>query len=119
MLYTSDLIFNTSETTVFTLSVASAESLPQRMRGLLGRPPPPKHCALLIERCGSVHTIGMRYPLDLIFLDKNRRILRVVQNVPPNRLFVSGGWRAKSVLEVASGWLPPGLLRPGMEGVFI
>jgi len=111
----SDLIFHTSETTVFTLSVARAVSLPQRLRGLLGRPPPPKGCALLIERCGSVHTVGMRYALDLIFLDKNRCVTRVVRNVPPNRLFIFGGWRAASVLEAASGWLPAGIPRPGMR----
>jgi len=116
MQYASHIIFNTSETAVLTLSVARALSLPQRLRGLLGRPPPPKGCALLIGRCGSVHTLGMKYPLDLVFLDKNRRVTRVVQNVPPNRPFICGGLRAVSVLETSAGWLPPGLLRPGMEG---
>jgi len=116
MEYDSEMIFHTSETTVFTISVARAVSLPQRMRGLLGRPPPPKNCALHIERCGSVHTIGMRYPIDLVFLDQKRCITRIVPNVPPNRLFIFGGWRAKSVLEFASGGFSPGLLRPGMRG---
>jgi len=119
MQYASEMIFHTSDTTVFTVSVARADSLPQRMRGLLGRPPPPKHCALLITRCGSVHTVGMKYPLDLIFLDKNNCVTRVAHNVPPNRFFVSGGRRAASVLEASCGWLAQGLLRPGMRGEIV
>ena len=102
---------------VLTLSIARATTFAQRMRGLLGHPPPPEGCALLIERCGSVHTIGMRFPLDLIFLDRRRRVTRVLSGIPPNRPFLYGGWRATSVLEAASGRLPVHLLLPGMAAV--
>ena len=108
------MTLHVSDTAVLTLSVARASAFFQRMRGLLGRPPPPKNCALLIERCGSVHTVGMRYPLDLVFLDKKLHVTRVVPNVPPRRLFVGGGWRAAFVLEAAAGGLPLARLRPGM-----
>jgi uncharacterized membrane protein (UPF0127 family) len=53
---------------------------------------------LLIPRCRSVHTFGMRFALDLIFLDRDRRPCSVRRGVPPRRL----AWdrRACAVLEL-------------------
>lgn len=64
-----------------------------RLRGLAFAPP----AVLLIERCRSVHTFGMRHPLDLYWLDGDR-IVRVDYDVPPRR--VRTCWRARDVLEV-------------------
>lgn len=64
-----------------------------RLRGLAFAPP----AVLLIERCRSVHTFGMRYPLDLYWL-AGERIVRVDHGVPPRR--VRTCLRARSVLEV-------------------
>ena len=114
MRFDSLLLLNLGDDRVLTIAVARADSFTRRMRGLLGHPAPPKGCALLIERCGSVHTVGMKYPLDLVFLDRQNRVTRVCPNVPPNRLFVFGGRRAASVLETSCGWLPLSRLRPGM-----
>src|SRR5258706_2896706 len=41
---------------------------------------------LLIPRCASVHTFGMRFPLDLRFLDRDGAVLAVRRGVPPCRL---------------------------------
>jgi uncharacterized protein len=41
---------------------------------------------LLIPRCRSVHTFGMRFPLDLIFLDDEGRVIEVRRGVPPGRV---------------------------------
>ncbi len=56
-----------------------------RLRGLLGRKPlaPEAAEALLIEPCSAVHTFWMSYPLDLIFIDRNNRVLEVYENVAP------------------------------------
>lgn len=53
---------------------------------------------LLIPRCRSVHTIGMRFPLDLYFLDRAGRVVAQRRAVPPGRL----AWRrdAGAVLEL-------------------
>lgn len=66
-----------------------------RLRGLAFAPP----AVLLIERCRSVHTFGMRYPLDLYWLNGGR-IVRVDYAVPPRRVRTCRG--ARSVLEVPS-----------------
>ncbi len=57
---------------------------------------------LLIPRCSSVHTFGMRFELDLIFLDRDGRALAVRLGVPPRRLAWQRGTAA--VLEIPSPW---------------
>jgi len=55
---------------------------------------------LLIPRCRSVHTIGMRFPLDLHFLDAEGSTVSLRRAVPPGRVVREP--RARSVLEIAS-----------------
>ena len=54
--------------------------------------------ALLIERCASVHTIGMRSPIDVVFLDARRRVVDVV-TMRPGRIG-RPRLRARSVVEL-------------------
>jgi uncharacterized membrane protein (UPF0127 family) len=56
-----------------------------RLRGLLGRKKLNDNHGLLLERCASVHTFGMRYPLDLVFLDKEGKVLKCQASVKPFR----------------------------------
>ncbi|MBK5220922.1 MAG: DUF192 domain-containing protein [Thermoleophilia bacterium] len=55
---------------------------------------------LLIPRCASVHTFGMRFELDLVFLDRAGEPLAVRRRLPPRRLAWQRG--AAAVLEVPS-----------------
>ena len=79
-----------------------AEGFLERARGLIGRPRPGKGRGLLIPKCNAIHTFFMRYPIDAQFLDRNGNVVKVVRNIRPWRLFVWGGWRARSVLETAA-----------------
>ena len=74
-----------------------------RLRGLLGRKPlePAAGEGLLIEPCSSVHTFWMRYPLDLIFLDSNSRVVDICENVTPWSVRIGRG--ARKTLELAAG----------------
>jgi hypothetical protein len=56
---------------------------------------------LLIPGCRSVHTFGMRFPLDLVFLDLDLRPVALRRGVPPRRLVFER--RAQAVLEVPAG----------------
>lgn len=58
-------------------SLELARSRRERMRGLLGRDG--IEGALLIEPCRSVHTVGMRFPLDVAFCDADLTVLKVVR----------------------------------------
>ncbi|MCH8079143.1 MAG: DUF192 domain-containing protein [Proteobacteria bacterium] len=73
----------------------------EKMRGLLGRPPLQKHQALLITSCASIHTFGMTYPLDLVFLNKHWQIKKIIQSLVPWRMAWSFG--SCMVLEMKSG----------------
>jgi uncharacterized membrane protein (UPF0127 family) len=58
-------------------SLELARTRRERMRGLLGRDG--IEGALLIEPCRSVHTLGMRFPLDVAFCDGDLVVLKVVR----------------------------------------
>ncbi|HRR33869.1 MAG TPA: DUF192 domain-containing protein [Kiritimatiellia bacterium] len=88
---------------VWVRKTARATTWLARLRGLLGCRALGPDAALLIERCGAVHTVGMRFAVDLVFLDRDWRVTRVVRQVPPGRLMVGGGWRAVRVLESEAG----------------
>lgn len=55
------------------------------MRGLLGLDRLPPGQAMLFERARSVHTLGMRFPVTVAFLDASYRVVRV-RRMPPGRL---------------------------------
>lgn len=77
-----------------------AEGFRVRMRGLAWRDRSDAGPGLLIPRCASVHTFGMRFELDLFFLDGAGRVIALRLRVPPRRVV----WRrgASAVLEVPS-----------------
>ena len=85
----------------------------RRAVGLLGRHSLPPGTGLWLLPCGAVHTLGMRFALDLIFLDRENRVVRLIRNVSPWRFFVTGGARVASVIELAAGWLPSDALTEG------
>ena len=72
---------------------------PARRHGLLDREG--LEGAVLLTPAASVHTVGMRFPIDVVFLDKNLRVLRVL-TMPPGRLGLPR-LRARHVLETAAG----------------
>ena len=92
-----------------------ASSFLDRLRGLLGRSSLGPDSALLIERCGSIHTVGMRFAIDAVFLDRAWHVVRIVRNIRPGRLMVCGGWRAARVLESETGCLDLAGIQVGGE----
>jgi uncharacterized protein len=82
-----------------TLLVASDRRA--RRRGLARLEALPPGHALLIEPCRSVHTVGMRFALDLLWLDAEGRLLRVDRAVAARRLRTC--LRARAVIEAAAG----------------
>jgi hypothetical protein len=82
------------------LTVPVAVGFRGRSLGLAGLELAQAGSGLLIPRCTSVHTFGMRFELDLFFLDRHDRPFAVCSRVPPRRL----AWRrgAAAVLEIPS-----------------
>jgi hypothetical protein len=52
----------------------------------------------------AIHTFGMRFPIDVVFIDREMRVKRVYQRLAPYRL-TTLVWRAQSVIELPSGSL--------------
>ena len=77
-----------------------------RLRGLLGRRGP--QAPLLLAPARSVHTFGLRRPIDVVFLDAELRVVRVVPGLRPCR--VAGAKGAVAALELPAG---TATLRPG------
>ncbi|QWV95112.1 DUF192 domain-containing protein [Geomonas oryzisoli] len=85
-------------------TVSVAESFLARLKGLLGRDRLPPGQALWIKPCNSVHTFGMKFPIDVAFLDREQRVVALVTTLAPNRI---SGYHptASSVLELPAGTL--------------
>jgi uncharacterized protein len=75
----------------------------EKMRGLLGRPRLADGEGFLIDSCAMVHTFGMRYPLDLAFIDSRGRVCKLVSGLAPARC--AGSFGAEATLELAPGAL--------------
>ncbi|MDQ5820330.1 MAG: DUF192 domain-containing protein [Actinomycetota bacterium] len=71
------------------------------MRGLLGRKELPSGDGILLRPAGSVHTFFMRFPIDVMFLDRELRVLDIAAEVRPWR--TRGARGAKAVLELTAG----------------
>ena len=67
--------------------IAYATDWLSRLRGLLGTSREEwDNAQLIIDPCQSIHTMGMRYPIDVAFIDPRMRVLSIRMNVPPRRI---------------------------------
>ena len=78
-----------------------ARSMFARMRGLLGRRSLAPEEGMMLRPASSVHTWFMRFPIDVVFLNRNLTVLRIVPALRPWR--AAWRWRASAVLELAAG----------------
>lgn len=72
-----------------------------RARGLLGRSGLEPGNGMLIDAAPSVHMFFMRFPIDVVFLDRDWKVVRVVHGLRPWR--VAGARRAVAALELPAG----------------
>ena len=74
-----------------------------RRRGLLGRDRLAEASAMLLAPCAAVHTAGMRFPIDVVFVDRQGYAVKVVRNLQPWRIALATSGRV--VIEMAAGSL--------------
>jgi hypothetical protein len=72
-----------------------------RRGGLLGEATWPVGSALVIAPCQAVHTIGMRFPIDVVFADRDGRVVQARGSLGPWRM--AAAWRAFAAIELAAG----------------
>jgi hypothetical protein len=85
-----------------------------RAAGLAVRARLPDGQGVALHPCRAVHTLGMRYPLDIVFLDRGDRIVRTVTGLRPWRA-VDGGYGAITTVEWPSGRMDPARWGPGTQ----
>jgi hypothetical protein len=78
-----------------------ATSMWSRFWGLMRRRSLLNDEGLLIDPCNSVHTFFMRFPIDVLFLDQDDRVLKITTELRPFRVAVGRG--ARRVLEITAG----------------
>jgi len=81
--------------------VPVAVTLLSRLLGLALLRPGRAGAGLLLPRCRSVHTFGMRFAIDVLFLDRDRRPVSIRRAVPRNRVVRDRA--ADAVLELPAG----------------
>lgn len=100
------VVVNQSRGTCLASRAEKADSLLRRMKGLIGREQQDftDGCGLWIVPCDGVHTFGMRFPIDVAYLDSKYRVMKVYHHM---RRFRLGAIKltAHSVLELPAGTL--------------
>ena len=84
-------------------TVIAAFDSASRRRGLLGLAAMPAGQALIIAPSNAIHTWSMQFAIDVAFITKTGRIVKIRSNVPPRRIAAS--FSAFAVIELASGTL--------------
>src|SRR3984893_15198315 len=104
-------IFNRTRQTVLGTSVELADHGATRRKGLLGRSGLASGEGIWIVPCESVHTFWMKFPIDLVYLDRDKKVKKVRSDVAPWR--ISSCLSAHSVLELGSGSIQKTRTKPG------
>ncbi len=104
-------ISNLTRQTELAHCVDVADHGAKRRKGLLGREMLSAGEGLWIVPCEAVHTFGMQFPIDLVYLDREKRVKKVRNDVPPWR--ISACLSAHSVLELSSGSIRRTQTKPG------
>lgn len=96
-------LINVSPNAMLAETTSVASTFWRRLKGLLGTRELPAGEALLIVPCNSVHTFGMKYPIDVIFVGKDNRVLKTVGAMQPGKIAACFG--ASYVVELPAGTL--------------
>jgi len=94
------------------LDLLIAESTLERMQGLLPFPELSGREAMLLKPCRAIHTFGMKYPIDVVFVSRMGEVLKVAAAVYPRR--ASAHLRAHAVIELRAGEAAASGICPGV-----
>ena len=98
------LIVNKTRNVILADKAKIAHTPFSRIKGLLGRKGLEKGEGLIIKPCSSIHTFFMQFKIDVIFLDKENKVVAMAFSLPPARIFDTF-FRGKLVIELPSGIL--------------
>lgn len=79
-------IANVTRQNVLASTARFADSYFSRLLGLLISPALPDKSGLVLQPCSSIHTLGMRFAIDALYIDHNNRVLHAIQSMKPWRI---------------------------------
>lgn len=79
------IIENMSHNKILATKAQIANTFFTRLKGLLGTKKLDKGKALVIRPCNSIHTIGMNYDIDVLFVDSSDNVIKVINKMPASR----------------------------------
>jgi uncharacterized membrane protein (UPF0127 family) len=97
-------LINQTKKTVLSENVSIASTFWQRIKGLLGKRFLLPGQSIVLDPCNSVHTFFMRFPIDVLFLDKDYKVLKAIPKLEPNRI-TRIYWYSNRVVELPAGRL--------------
>ena len=95
------IIENIKNNEILASDARIAASFMDRLKGLLGTKKLDQGQGLIIRPCNSIHTIGMKYSIDIIFLDKQNKVVKIVMDMHSGRVSICNS--ASYVVELPSG----------------
>lgn len=95
-------VVNLSRDTVVAQQAERARSFWARLRGLMFRPHLAPGTGLVIEPNNNVHTFWMRFPIDVVFVDRADQVVGLVPSMVPNRPY-AGARPARRTIELPAG----------------
>lgn len=95
----------TYENKVLSNDILIADQMHTRMIGLMFKEKLENADGLLINPCNSIHTCFMRYSLDVVFINKDNRVVKIIRDLKPWRM-TGLYFEAKKTLELPAGKLP-------------
>ena len=95
------MIKNNTKKNIIAHHSVLADTFYRRLKGLLGTTALPHGEGFIIKPCSSVHTFGMKYSIDVLFVDKNHKIIKKNENMRPGQVSMAFG--SSYVIELPAG----------------
>jgi uncharacterized membrane protein (UPF0127 family) len=95
-------LINQTKNTVIAEEVVIADNILKRMKGLLGKKEFSPGQALVLTPCNCIHTLFMNFPIDVLFVDKDNRVIKAIPSLKPFALSPICP-KAAYVIELPSG----------------
>jgi uncharacterized protein len=102
---------NTRNNRIVARTLLTAFDSASRRKGLLDHSSLADGSAMIIAPTSAIHTFAMRFAIDVIFVSKDGRVIKVRPHVKPRR--IAAAWRAFAVVELPAGAIERSDTRPG------
>lgn len=105
-------IINKTKNSILAENGVIAGTSLKRVKGLLGRSGLKESEALLLKPCNSIHTFFMSFPIDVVFVDSQKKVVKTISDMAPFRM--SGIYfRAHLAIELLAGTISKTSTQPG------